>query len=56
MKRVYRVVTRNGNESYSVMREGTRAECRHMILGRWGHCPPFAVITTRTSDFHRCFE
>lgn len=56
MKRVYRVVVRNSNESYNVMREGTRAECRHMILARWGHWPPFAVITTRTSDFRRRFE
>jgi len=52
---VYRVVTRNINETYSVVFEGTKSECRKYISGRWGHWPPFAAITTRDTNFHCCF-
>jgi hypothetical protein len=48
---MYRVVTRDWGDKYSVMFEGTRAQCRQYILGRWGHWPPFAAITTRTTNF-----
>ena len=54
----YRVVTKDfgGKDiGYSVLYEGTRTECRRYILGRWGHIPPFAVVTTRTSNFEKCF-
>jgi hypothetical protein len=48
----HRVVTRNFGDTYTVMKEGTRAECRRFIIARWGHWPPFAAITTRTTNFH----
>jgi hypothetical protein len=47
----YHVVTRDHGDSYSLMFSGTRAECRRYIIGRWGHWPPFAAITTRTRNF-----
>ncbi len=52
----FRVVTRNFGDTYSVMYEGTRAQCKTFIRSRWGHWPSFAAITQRTSNFHRiCF-
>jgi hypothetical protein len=50
-----RVVTRNHNGSYSIVHEGTRPECKRFIIGRWGHWPPFAAITTRESNFDSLF-
>jgi hypothetical protein len=50
-----RVVTRDSNGSYTVLFSGTRSECRAFMLGRWGHFPPFAAITSRTSNYHRVF-
>ena len=49
---IKRVVTRDFGDKYTVMFEGTRAQCRAFILGRWGHWPPFAAITQRTGNFH----
>lgn len=50
----YRVVTRNIGDTYSELFSGTRAECRRYMIGRWGHFPGFAVITTRSENFHLC--
>lgn len=50
-----RVVTRNHGDTYTVWFEGTRAECRRWIIGRYGHWPPFAAITQRTHNFHHVF-
>lgn len=49
---MFRVVSRDWGDKYSVLFEGTRSQCRRYILGRWGHWPPFAAITTRASNFH----
>jgi len=49
----YRVITSNANGSISIMTDWlTRAECRRFIVGRWGHCPPWAHISSSSSyDF-----
>ena len=47
----FNVVTRDHGDTYTLMFSGTRSECRRMILGRWGHWPSFAAITTRTHNF-----
>ena len=51
-----RVVTRDHGKdepTFTVWFEGTRAQCRRWILGRYGHFPPFAVVTKRTANFDR---
>lgn len=42
----YRVWTKNFNGGVSIMTDwSTYAQCRKMIVGRWGHWPPFAFIS-----------
>ena len=41
----YHVWTLNFNDTVSRMFTGSRAQCRKFIIGRWGHWPPFAVIS-----------
>lgn len=48
--KVFNVWTLNSGGTVSCMFSGTRAACRRMILGRWGHWPPFAIISTITSE------
>lgn len=55
MKTLYHVVSRNFGGTTSLCFSGTRAECRHWIIGRHRHIPPFYAITQRTKDFHKCF-
>lgn len=54
-KSSHRLVTRNGNGTFTIMFEGTKRACEKFALGRWGHYPPFMAITTRKSNFDRCF-
>lgn len=43
----YRVFTKNYFGSVSIMTNFmTRRMCEKFCLGRWGHIPPFAYITT----------
>lgn len=45
MKR-YRVWTKNGDGSYSIMNDwNTWHFCRKLIINRWGHWPPWAFIS-----------
>lgn len=45
--RKYRVWTKNAFGSYSIMNDwSTKSECKKMIIGRWGHWPGFAYIST----------
>ncbi|MBY0226140.1 MAG: hypothetical protein K2Q28_10080 [Hyphomicrobium sp.] len=53
--RTFLVITRNFDETHTVWFAGARAICRHWILGRYCHRPPFAAITQRTAQFERCF-
>ena len=56
---IYRVVTNDfiGKDELrcTIHFEGTKSQCWKYIVGRWGHKPPWAAITTRTSNFSRCF-
>lgn len=52
----HRVVSRNRGGTFTVWHTGTRAACRRWILYRAGGCyPPYYAVTTRTSNFHKCF-
>lgn len=43
----YRVWTKDFPNKVSCMTDWmTRAKCRRFILGRWGHWPPFAYISS----------
>ena len=43
---MYRVWTKNCNNSYSIMSDWqSYAKCKRMIKSRWGHWPPFAYIS-----------
>jgi hypothetical protein len=43
---LYRVWTKNFGGNTSVLSDwDTKATCRRIILGRWGHWPPFAFIS-----------
>lgn len=42
MKHVWTI---NSNETVSCLFSGTRTQCRNFIVGRWGHWPPFAVVS-----------
>lgn len=43
---MYRVWTKNFDGNYTTMNDWTtRNNCRKMIIGRWGHKPPFAFIS-----------
>lgn len=43
---MYRVWTKNFNGTVTIMNDWTsRRECREMIIGRWGHWPPFAFVS-----------
>ncbi len=55
MSDTYRVVTRNIGDTYTVMFEGTKQACWKFVEGRWGHRPPFAAVTKRTSNFESLF-
>jgi len=53
---LFRVVSRNFGGTYTVWYEGTRSQCRRWILNRnRSTFPPFYAITTRSTDFHKCF-
>ena len=54
--KMYRVVTRNFGEKYSVVYENIKSRCEKYVCLRWGHWPPWAAVTSRDRDFHRCFE
>ena len=46
MMREYRVWTKNAFGDYTIMTEWTtKAKCKEIIIGRWGHWPPFAFIS-----------
>lgn len=51
----YRVWTYNIGDKVSVLTTWqTRAQCLAMILGRWGHFPPWAFISrARTAENFR---
>lgn len=52
----YRVVSRNSGGTFTVCYTGTRASCWRWILNRSrGTLPPFYAVTTRSTDFHKCF-
>jgi hypothetical protein len=43
----YRVWTLNFGGSVTIMTDWmTRNDCKRFVLGRWGHFPPFAIIST----------
>ena len=43
---MFRVWTKNASGSYSIMNDWTtRSKCKNLIIGRWGHWPPFAYIS-----------
>ena len=43
----FRVWTLDYGEEVTCMSDWkTRGECKKMIWGRWGHWPPFAIIST----------
>ena len=47
---MYRVWTKDFNQSYTIMTDWqTYAECKRMIIGRWGHWPPFTYISKARS-------
>ena len=56
MKKRYRVITADfggRHFSYSVLSDWTTyADARRRIIGRWGHWPPFAFISTSDSDLY----
>ena len=44
--RVARVWTKDSDGGYSVMTGWmSRGKCKQVIMGRWGHWPPFAYIS-----------
>jgi hypothetical protein len=46
----FRVWTKNFNGGFSIMTDWqSKSSCRKMILGRWGHWPPFAFISSAQS-------
>mgnify|MGYP001583535124 CR=1 len=54
--RTYRVWTKNMNGTLSIMtNDTTYRKCRRFIIGRWGHWPPFAFISSAqdSSAFRR---
>jgi hypothetical protein len=56
---LYRVWTKDVGGRYSTLSAwGTRSECKKSIIGRWGHWPPFAYISTAisTMSFRRYNE
>ena len=49
--RQYRVVTTDHNGGVSILCDWqSRAACRRYIIGRWGHWPPFAHISSASGD------
>ena len=43
---MYRVWTKDFDEKYTIMTDWqSYSKCRKMIIGRWGHWPPFAFIS-----------
>uniref|UniRef100_A0A6M3LN19 Uncharacterized protein n=1 Tax=viral metagenome TaxID=1070528 RepID=A0A6M3LN19_9ZZZZ len=43
---MYKVWTKNCDGKFSIMTAWqSRGACRRMILGRWGHWPPWAFIS-----------
>ena len=45
--RRYRVWTKDFDGSVTIMTDWlTRNACKKMIHGRWGHLPPFAIISS----------
>lgn len=50
-ERRYRVWTKDCNFRRSVLTDWmTYSQCKKCIIGRWGHWPPFAVISEARDD------
>ena len=46
----HRVWTKNWDGTYTIMNDwSTKGQCKKMILGRWGHWPPWAYISKAKS-------
>jgi len=51
MSKQYRVITKDSDSKYTLMTNWTtKSECKQYIIGRWGHWPPFAFISTAKTD------
>ena len=43
---MFRVWTKNAFGSYPIMNDWTtKSKCKNLIVGRWGHWPPWAYIS-----------